>query len=393
VSAKDYEGTTLKIAFGMIVRSVDSDLELMRFVDNAQKFGHRLECLIVAYTHRLNPQAVRNLNEKVPLIAININAPQYCTERFTHLGMTDSTKKTLLDCPVDAAGGLVPYGFNRNLVVIEALLRKMDILIFSDSDVIPAVLTAGNNENAVQEVDFFGAHLSHLQSDVKITTGEYSGYNILPPASFDGMEELLEGLQKSDMLSFWQTSSTHKGLAVQAALSTPKPCTKVLGGNVAIKLDVFKVLPPFYSTHYYVGKELFLGRGEDTVLGTTIAQKGISCMDIGLNPLHDTFMDYPNPPDLLRDKAVQQRLYYACTGWVGRNPFLNYLLGKDLESTRQYQREKLITGLDALSKYTSNPKYETIIKNFDISWGSVKRYTEEYEQTMGAWRELTERNE
>ena len=383
----------MKIALGMIIKSLDSDAILMNFISNAEKYGHKIDSVIVAYTHKLDAHAAQKLSEKIEFIAVNINDPGYSREQFRNRGISDKTTQTLLKCPIDTTAGQVPYGYNRNIVLIEALLREIDILFFVDSDVYPTTLKMTSEGPTGFDTDFFGAHLEYLNSGSEITTGEYSGYNILPPATFDGMEDLLEGVQKADMLEYWKTSESHRCLAVRPPKPEIVPCTKILGGNSAIKLRAFSRLPPFFSSHYTLDNELFLCRGEDTVLGIGIKKSGITCTDICNYPLHDTYKDYPKEPNLIGDPATQNRFYYACTGWVGRNPFLNYLLDKDLKITREYQREKLIPGLSALAQYTSNPRYDSVIRNFDASWNSLKRYIEEYEQILDAWAEFTERME
>ena len=382
----------VKIALGMITKSLDSDSELLGFIENAEKYGHRLDCVIVAYALNYDPRIAKRINDKVPLHAVDIRRPEYAIEQFRRLEMSGTAGKTLLECPIDTSRGMVPYGFNRTVVTIEAILRGVDILFFVDYDVSPAVLKMTPGGPVVEDVDFFGAHLEHLNSGAQITTGEYSGYNILPPAEFDGMEDLLQGLQKSEMLEYWQNSAAHRCLAVQPPVRKPKPCTKVLGGNTAIRLSAFSDLPPFFSSHYKQQGELFLCRGEDTVLGLGIAKSGTVCTDIDLNPLHDTFKDYPAEPDLRGNPAIQNRFYYACTGWVGRNPFLNYMLNTDLASAREFQREKLGRGLHSLAEYTSNPKYLGILANFDESWSSLTRYADEFERTLEAWDEFKNRS-
>jgi hypothetical protein len=378
----------VKKALGMIIRSLDSETELMGFIDNAQKYGHKLDCVIVAYTNRYDPQVERKISEKLPFYAININTPFYCKEQLLHKGVSDAAIKVLLECPVDTESGLVPYGFNRMIVVMEAILRGMDTLFFIDSDVYPRVLKRNGDNLELEDIDFFGAHLKHLNSGAKVTTGEYSGYNILPHASFDGMEDLLVGVQKSSMLEYWKSSDVHRCLVVQEENPEAKPCKKVLGGNMAIKLSAFSQLPPFFSSQYYVDDVLYLCRGEDTMLGLEIAKGGITCTDIGLNPLHDTYKNYPTEPNLREDPSVQDRFYYACTGWVGRNPLFNYLLGNDLEATREHQRECLERGLKSLAEYTGNPRFNGVLKNFDISWGSLDRYIGEFKQVSEAWKEF-----
>jgi len=372
----------------MIIKSLTSDAELMRFIKNAEKYGHKLDCAIVAYKQHLDPQVEQKINERLPLFTIDIKNPGYCAEQFRRRGISDAAARTLLECPVGKGSVLVPYGFNRTVVMIEAILRGVDILFFVDYDVFPSVLMMTPDGPVAIDIDFFGAHLEQLASGSQVTTGEYSGYNILPPASFDGMDDLLVGLQKSEMTGYWQSSQTHRCLMVAPSAREIKPSSKILGGNVAIKLSSFSGLPPFFSSHYTVGGNVFLCRGEDTVLGLEIAKAGIVCTDIGLSPLHDTYQNYPVEPDLCGDRSVQERLYYACTGWVGRNPFLNYIIGADLKAVRGYQRERLKHGLGALVGYTSNPAFTDILKNFDTSSDNLGRYINEFENVLEAWEEF-----
>ena len=378
----------MRVALGMIIRSIESEDEIMRFVNNAEMHGHKLECVIAAYTQCIEPDVERSINDKIPFFAVDINNPAYCLDKFKQSGLSDTAAQTLLKCPIDTKGGLVPYGHNRTIVVLEAIFRGLDVLFFVDSDVYPTVLTMTPDGVEPEEVDFFGAHLEHLGNGSQVTTGEYSGYNILPPALFDGMEDLLIGLQKEDMLEYWQNSQAHKCLALQQAKREVKTCCKILGGNTAIKISAFRDLPPFFSSYYASEGEMFLCRGEDTVLGLEISKKGVACTDVGLNPLHDTYKDYPAEPNLRDDPAAQNRFYYACTGWMGRNPFLNYIKGNDLPSARENQRAHLVRGLRALSDYTQNPRYCSALRNFDVSWDSLGRYINEYERVLEAWNEL-----
>jgi len=380
----------MKTALGMIVRSLDSDAELMRFIENAEKYGHTLDCVIVAYGQHADPKVESKLKKKVRLFAVDINNPHYCLQQFRRLGISESAARTLLTCPAGMQGGMVPYGFNRNIVLIEAMLRGIDILFFTDSDVLPCTLEISpGGRPASKDIDFFGAHLEQLEAGSQVTTGEYSGYNILPPAMFDGMGDLLAGVQKAEMLEYWQNSNIHRCLTVLPPVRETKPCTKVLGGNCAIRLSSLYRLPPFFSSYFTAGGEIFLCRGEDTVLGRGIAKSGSVCTDIGLYPLHDTYKDYPAEPNLRGDLKAQDRFYYACTGWVGRNPFLNYLSGNDLSSTREYQQERLGIGLKALVEYTANPKFYEVAGNFQASWNSLERYISEYRQLLEAWEEFT----
>ena len=146
---------------------------------------------------------------------------------------------------------------------MEALFTGVDYLIFVDSDVQPSVLhRTPDGEVGFDEVDFFGAHLYGMSLGATITSSDYSGYNILPPASFEGMADLLWGLHKEDMAESWQSSEVCGGLIVQEA-ETPElqPTTKVLGGNMGIRMSALTTLPPFFSPYYFYNKTPLLARG------------------------------------------------------------------------------------------------------------------------------------
>lgn len=377
----------MKNALGMVIKNLVSDTVLLGFIHNAQKFGHKIDCVIVAYSGHIEPQVYKNISAVLPFYTIDVKDPHFIKSRLSRMSLGEKAN-ALCELPIDTKKGLVPYGFNRMTVVIEAMMRGAETLFFIDSDIYPRVLMEKNGISTEEEIDFFGAHLHYLNSESEITTGEYSGYNILPPASFDGMEELLQGVQKQSMIDFWKSSNRHKTLSYQKENPEIKPCKKILGGNVAIKLSVFTKLSPFFSSHYSVDGETFLCRGEDTTLGVDIEKTNTVCTDVGVKPLHDTYSTFPNEPDLRGDRKVQERFYYACTGWVGRNPLFNYMLGNDLKEVREYQSEKLETGLRGLSSYTANPRYLSVMKNFDVSWDSVNRYISEYEIVRDAFRDF-----
>ena len=379
----------MKVALGMIVKNLSSEVEIMSFIENAEKYGHKLDCVILAHAQKNDPAVEQGIRNKVTLHTIDINNPTYCKEQTTRLGIPEEAKSTLLDCPIVSKNGLVPYGFNRTIVVIEAILRGIDTLFFTDSDIVPSVLKKMPDGSTLEETDFYGAHLAHLKSGSDATTGEYSGYNILPPAEFDHMDDLLTGVQKESMCDYWQTSLKHRSLVYQPDEVITKPSNKVLGGNMAIKLPSFLKLPPFFSTAYTHNDELFLCRGEDTVLGFELGKSSFTCTDVGIYPLHDTYKNYPKEPDLQHDPDAQARFYYALTGWVGRNPFFNYILGNDIDQIRERQREPLIKGLEGLAKYTSNPKFKTVLGNFDESFKSADRYISEFKKTQQAWHTFT----
>ena len=378
----------MRIALGMITRALNSAAPLLRFIESAEKYGHTLDAVIATHSLGLCPRAAAEISEKAPFYAIDLQDPLPRIRQLKRLGVSESSAAALVNCPDTKGCGLVPYGINRNAVIIEALLKEVDIIVFADTDVYPYVITMKDGQPFLEEIDFFGCHLKYLSAGSQITTSEYSGFNILPPAEFEGMDNLLLGLRKGEMRDFWKGSMDHHCLITQPQSVSPCSCTKVLGGNAGFWLSAFSALPPFFSSFYTDGEEFFLARGEDTGLSPSIIPSNTVCTDIKTYIYHDTYDGFINAPDLKNDVVTQKRFYYACTGWIGRNPFISALLREDERETRDFQRAHLSVGSTSLADYTSNPIFNTLVEKFDISWDSIERYKGEYERVQEAWSEF-----
>ena len=62
-------------------------------------------------------------------------------------------------------------------------------------------------------------------------------------------------------------------------------------------------------------------------MGLAASRSHIKFLDIQTPIFHDTYGDYPKIPDLQNNSSVRDRLYYACTGWIGRNVFFRWKTG------------------------------------------------------------------
>ena len=193
--------------------------------------------MIVVYSHQADPGAVEELRSRTNLSLIKLQSNERARLIMKEIGVRHSSIHQLLYCPLIDAHGLIPYGFNRNQALMEAMFTGTDYLIFVDSDVQPEVLRKTPDGTVrAEEIDFIGAHLHGLSLGADVTSSDYSGYNILPPASFYGMTDLLWGLHKETMTDFWQNSEAHRGLVIQKDQNVePQPTTKVLGVERLIK--------------------------------------------------------------------------------------------------------------------------------------------------------------
>lgn len=155
-------------------------------------------------------------------------------------------------------------------------------------------------------------------------------------------------------------------------------------------MSALTTLPPFFSPYYFYNRTPLLARGEDTLMGMAASQSHIRCLDIQTPIFHDTYGDYPKVPDLRNDSRVRDRLYYACTGWIGRNVFFRWKTGHTPSEFTQRNRQ-LAAGAKALARYTNDRRFLYLpdIQSAAESW--LPDMIGQYQKSKEAWNELTER--
>jgi len=377
----------VEISIGAITKDFNSLEPIDEFLENASKHNHKIYSIIVVYSHGCDFQLVESLGKKVKVFLVKINDAPEIKEQLIKMGLSAKNIEILLDCPSLKKHGLVPYGMNRNYALIKALLSGSEALVFIDTDVYPRVLIKKNDEVREKEIDFIGRHLEYLKKEeVIITTSDYSGYYIIPPMSFTGMKELFIGLQKEGAYEFLRNFDEHHCLNLDNDKKRKVfETNKILGGNVAIKLSALKELPPFFSTVYNVNGENVLSRGEDTLLGIKLKKSDKKCIDIDTKIFHNTFGNYPEVPDIKKDKSIKDRFYYTCLGWIGRNPFLNWLKGKDIEEIKNRQKKNIIIGSKAVASHLKDERFLILPEALETSYHDLERVISEYKNTMRAW--------
>lgn len=385
----------MKVSIGVITKDFNSLEPIDEFLENASKHNHKIYSIIIVYSHGCDFQLIESLEKKVKVFLVRINDAPEIKEQLIKMGLSTENIEILINCSALKKHGLVPYGLNRNYALIKALLSGSEALVFIDTDVYPRVLIKENNEVKEKEIDFIGRHLEYLgEEEVIITTSDYSGYYIIPPMRFTGMKELLIGLQKEGAYEFLKNFDEHDCLNLDNDKNRKVfETNKILGGNVAIKLSALKELPPFFSTVYNVDSENVLSRGEDTILGIKLKKSDKKCIDIDTKIFHNTFGNYPEIPDIKRDDSIRDRFYYTCLGWIGRNPFLNWLKREDLEEVKNRQRKNIIIGSKAVASYLNDERFLILPEALETSYRNLGRVINEYKNTMMAWNDFIEKLE
>jgi hypothetical protein len=385
-----------KIALGLITRYLDDPSPILRFVDNARKFGHPLDRVIVAYSHGVDPDTVATVARTINLTTVEATGDANLYNRLLSTGLSVVEAKGLLDVPSWPLHQEVPYGTYRNTVLIQALLSGLDYLLFFDTDVQPVVLTDHSGDTPVwKEIDFIGTHMASLSKErVAVTTSEYSGYYIIPPMSFDGLGDLLFGLGKGMALEYLEDCHEHKCLNLGPALpGSPTPTNKPLGGNLGLSLDKPWRLAPFFSTIYTTQGECVKGRGEDTLLGQALSDFNERMIDVDLRIFHDTYDDFPRVPDIRR-KTVRDRFYRACLGWIGRNPFMTWYLDRlgrletSFKAEINHQRLGLNVGGERAAQFLDDPRFAELPLAFEDSYGVLPQVIDRYQRLMNGWDAL-----
>lgn len=377
-----------KTVLGMITRQLTDPGTIVDFLDNAARYNRKIDRVVISVSGDVNPAAVRAIEARVPLKVIDLNRPEERIRAYGSAGLSEAEAAALFRHPVYEDGGPMPYGPNRNGIILEAIRGGGDVLVFVDSDVSPLLLSGRPSRHHFEAADVFGSHLKALDlPGVGVTTSDYSGYYIIPPMAFEGLDTFLEGLQKEGAYAFVQGSGQHHGLTFDCGDNRqPFWTDKILGGNVAMRLELFQSHLPFFSTAYSFEGDWILTRGEDTLLGQSLAvSERWKVLDIDLRLFHDTFGTFPQIPDIQKDEIIRNRFYTTCLGWIGRNPILNALSGKDAEAISRRQIGFLEKSVAAAVEYFGDDRFLKLPAAARTAFEQLPAALEAYAELRRLW--------
>jgi len=377
----------------MITRQLTDPGPIVAFLSNAASHQRKIERVIVSVSGEIDPAAIRAIEAHAPLEVIDLNQSAARMGELVEFGLTEAEASALFSHSVFSLSGRMPYGPNRNGVILAAIKAGGDVLFFSDSDVSPLILRGNPGRHYFEEADVFGSHLKALsQPMVGITTSDYSGYYIIPPMRFEGLDAFLEGLQKESALDFVRHSNYHRALTFDAGEARqPFLTDKILGGNTAMRLEIFRECLPFFSTAYSFEDIWWLTRGEDTLLGKSLAADDKwKIVDIDLRLFHDTFDNFPEVPEIRCDAWIRDRFYTTCLGWIGRNPILNALSGKDAAAISNRQIECLERSVIEAAAYFGDDRFLKLPAAAKAAYEQLPAALEAYKTLQRLWPKAVE---
>lgn len=377
-------------AFGIITRSLMKLEPINTFLDNAKEHGHTVEHLIISYEDEIDPSVLRTLQKECKVTTVKRGNAPILDSFLLELGLTKDEINSILGTPFKEKYGMVSYGTSRNYVLVAALMLGINYLMFFDTDIYPKILSEFHDgKSTFIDIDFIGSHLKYLiEKDVILSTSDYTGYYIIPKMNFPYLMELLRGVQKEDR--YYYISSVDTPVTRNTQSENIFNTQKALGGNMALDLSKLNIIPLFFSTTLILDDECFLGRGEDTLFGPEVHGSG-RCVDIDLFVFHNCFGDFPNKPFITMQKNLD-RFYYACMGWIIRNPFLNWIRDKYAISTEKINHKKryesLLIGSSAAAKYFKDERFLKLPKAFKLSYQKLEDDIGQYEDLMSAWTKI-----
>jgi hypothetical protein len=380
-----------KIALAVFSRNIKEKSPIQDFLDNARKYNHQIDHLIIVYNDYVDRHIIDSYKSHCPITTIQLGNKFFIHQSLMEMGLTEKDINAIIKTPNLEEFDLVPYGTARNHALLAALYYGFDYLFFFDSDVYPKLLTDFcEKDHHFKEIDFIGSHLKHLkQKKVVVTTSDYSGYYIIPKMNFPNMLELLLGIQKEE--SFKYISTVDLPVTRNVSDENVFDTRKALGGNMAIDLGELAHLPPFFSSTLKMNGKCYLGRGEDTLFGPLIYKNGGRCVDIDLLIFHNCFSDFPNKPTISLKKNVD-RFFFACMGWIIRNPFYNWLQKEYGYATEEIDTDlrllALTQGAKSAAKYFKDTRFLLLPEAFVAAYNKLPKEIEKFCNLMNAWNTM-----
>lgn len=300
------------------------------------------------------------------------------------------------------------YAAKRNAVLYTAIKNEIDYLIFLDDDEYPIAVTNTRSDAVWGGQHVLKTHLENIKN-ADITNGYHCGY-ISPIPYIDFNQTMTE----TDFRYFIESISNDiinwdkiKKLMNDGGVTYAD--TKILtsdesieaeelnhtkfisGANLCINLTDPKRVLPFYNPPG--------ARGEDTFLSTCLSERKV--MRVPCYTFHDGFSTYNHLmngvlPIKLKyikadSKAIIDRFYKACIGWIRYKPLLLYITQRENYDIKiKEMRENLSITLPKICDYFERSDFMNISDELEKYHDNVNKHYMQFLQTQNAWSKICE---
>ncbi len=301
------------------------------------------------------------------------------------------------------------YAVRRNIVLYDAIKRKMDMLIFMDDDEYPMAVTKSNESSLWSGQHVIEEHVKQLRF-ADVTNGYHCGYiSPIPSIEFDNIvtedcfKTFIEALS-NDVLN-WESMKkimadggvtyADKDVLRDKKASLVEEINKskfITGGNLGINLTNLDKVFPFFNPPG--------ARGEDTFLSTCLTDCTVKL--IPTYTFHDGFSMYNNllkgvlPTRLNRIEStksmeVVDRFLRACKGWVRYKPLYTYITQREeYEEVIAQMREKLEKTIPLICSFFNMSQFSEILDELDKFDSLVKTHYNQFESCKKIWHKIKE---
>ncbi|MBP7402100.1 MAG: hypothetical protein KBA30_05730 [Clostridia bacterium] len=300
------------------------------------------------------------------------------------------------------------YAGKRNAVLLTAIRKKMDCLVFLDDDEYPLAVTHTRRTAIWSGQQVLSDHLRYIR-EADITHGHHCGYvSPIPEIGFDGnlseevFRRFIEAIS-NDIVQWDKIRDVIRSGGVTYAdtqvLTGDEPFEVeetngvkfISGANLCINLTRPERVFPFYNPPG--------ARGEDTFLATCLRDRKV--LRVPCYTFHDGFgtynclLDGVLPIGLKRIAAdapgVAARFHKACVGWIRYKPLLLLVTRpSEYDSLIRDMRRNLEDTLPLLAERFRMPEFMQLLQELDKYARNAEKHLAEFAQTRAVWSRVME---
>ena len=302
------------------------------------------------------------------------------------------------------------YAKARNTILLYAMKRKIDYLLFWDDDEYPLAVCQENKELTWIKQKNVLTHINNIKS-ADITYGYRCGMMSPVPyvqyddnikeedykAFIDALENEVISWEKMQKLLKENRSISYANKEIATGEVKPEVMKSigvndyVLGSGICLNLNHINKIPAFYNPPG--------ARGEDTFFSCALGEKNAKVLRVPTYHFHDSFMKYTNLmkdnfPKVLRrisidDNGIEQRFLKTTIGWIKYKPLFYYIIDRD-----NYRRiindakKNLAKSVDKMSTAFETCDFSCLTRELEDYDKKVKKHYDEYVRTNEIWDKL-----